>query len=67
MILMTWKISWLHLLGKGLTEERLSSTVHLLMSPARILHPNTEMLNEREFQKTSPDEEEKAFLGCIFV
>lgn len=50
-----------------MTEERLSSTVHLLMSPARILHPNTEMLNEREFQKTSPDEEEKVFLGCIFV
>ena len=41
-----------------MTEEKLSSNVHLLMSPARILNPNTEILNEGEFQKTSPDEEE---------
>ena len=58
MIIMTWKINWLHLLGKGLTEEKLGSNVHLLMSLAKILHSNTEILNEGEFQKTSPDEEE---------
>ena len=38
--------------SREITPER------ILMSPARILNPNTEILNEGEFQKTSPDEEE---------